>query len=49
VVGVYLAHLIVRQLDFSIRHHTPAAVDGWLRHIRQLLEDGAFLTLSNAA
>jgi thiamine kinase-like enzyme len=32
VLGIYLCHLIVRQVDFSIRHHRPAVVAEWLDH-----------------
>jgi aminoglycoside phosphotransferase (APT) family kinase protein len=37
VIGVYLAHMIVRQIDFSIRHHGTAAVDQWLTSTQGLL------------
>jgi aminoglycoside phosphotransferase len=35
---LYLAHLIVRQLDWSIRFHSPEVAGYWLRHA-QLLAD----------
>jgi SAM-dependent methyltransferase len=38
VVAVYLAHVAVRQLDFSIRHHTAEAVARWLLHIQSVIE-----------
>ncbi len=31
VLSVYLAHMILRQVDWSIRHHGPQAVTMWLR------------------
>jgi thiamine kinase-like enzyme len=37
VLGVYLAHMIVRQIDFSIRHHGTAAVDHWLTYAQGLV------------
>src|SRR5207253_896853 len=30
VVATYVAHIAVRQLDFSIRHHSAEAVAHWL-------------------
>lgn len=33
---LYLAHLIVRQLDWSIRFHAPEVATYWLRHTRML-------------
>ena len=39
VLGVYLAHMIVRQVDFSIRHHTAAAVEHWLTCASGLLRN----------
>lgn len=38
-VAVYLAHLIHRQVDWSIRHHDPAAVERWLERARVVLEE----------
>jgi hypothetical protein len=38
VLGVYLCHLIVRQVDFSIRHHQPAVVAEWLAHAARVLD-----------
>ena len=38
VLGLYLAHVIVRQVDFSIRHHGAATVDQWLTYARGLVE-----------
>ena len=35
--GVYLAHMIVRQVDFSIKHHDGTAVEQWLIYARTLL------------
>jgi aminoglycoside phosphotransferase (APT) family kinase protein len=37
VLGVYLAHMIVRQIDFSIRHHGATAVNQWLTYARDLV------------
>jgi hypothetical protein len=37
VLGIYLSHVIVRQVDFSIRHHGPAAVERWLAHVSGLV------------
>lgn len=31
VLGVYLAHMIVRQVDWSIRHHGPEVTTQWVR------------------
>jgi len=36
-LGVYLAHMIVRQVDFSIRYHDAAAVEQWLAYARNLM------------
>jgi hypothetical protein len=36
---LYLAHLIVRQLDWSIRHHERAAIDHWLRISRMVARE----------
>jgi hypothetical protein len=37
VLGVYLAHLILRQVDWSIRHHGPQVTASWLRIAREIL------------
>ncbi len=37
--GVYLAHLIHRQVDWSIRYHDQAAIAGWLTIAQQVLDD----------
>ena len=37
MLDVYLAHMIVRQIDFSIRHHGTAAVDQWLTYAQGLV------------
>ncbi len=37
MLGVYLAHMIVRQIDFSIRHDGAAAVNQWLTYARDLV------------
>jgi aminoglycoside phosphotransferase (APT) family kinase protein len=37
VLGVYLAHMLVRQVDFSIRHHGSEAVDQWQTYARSLV------------
>jgi hypothetical protein len=36
---LYLAHLIHRQVDWSIRRHPPAMVDRWLERTRAILAD----------
>src|SRR5262249_19347592 len=36
---LYLGHLIHRQVDWSIRHHAPETVDGWLERARLVLQD----------
>jgi hypothetical protein len=36
---IYLAHLIHRQVDWSIRHHPPETVHRWLERARVVLED----------
>ncbi|SRR5579885_15113 len=33
-LALYLSHLILRQLDWSIRHHAPAVIDRYLRIAR---------------
>jgi hypothetical protein len=37
VLSVYLAHLILRQVDWSIRHHGPQDTASWLRIAREIL------------
>ncbi|HXN85985.1 MAG TPA: phosphotransferase, partial [Candidatus Binataceae bacterium] len=37
--AVYLAHMIVRQLDFSIRVHDRATVDHFLPIVREIITD----------
>ena len=37
-VAVYLAHMIVRQLDWSMRHHPKDAVDYYMRTARAILQ-----------
>lgn len=37
-VAVYLAHMIVRQLDWSMRHHPKDAVDHYMRTARRVLQ-----------
>ncbi len=39
VVGVYLAHLIVRQVDWSIRHHDRSTIERWLHVAGMVLGD----------
>jgi aminoglycoside phosphotransferase (APT) family kinase protein len=36
---IYLAHLIHRQVDWSIRRHLPETVDQWLERARVVLQD----------
>jgi aminoglycoside phosphotransferase (APT) family kinase protein len=37
VLAVYLAHMILRQVDWSIRHHGPQETASWLRIAREAL------------
>jgi aminoglycoside phosphotransferase (APT) family kinase protein len=37
VLGVYLAHLILRQVDWSIRHHGRRTTRFWLNIAREIL------------
>jgi hypothetical protein len=37
--AVYLAHLIHRQVDWSIRYHTAEAIEHWLRIAAAILDD----------
>jgi hypothetical protein len=39
--AVYLAHLIHRQADWSIRYHTAKAIEHWLRIAVAILGDVA--------
>jgi hypothetical protein len=36
---IYLAHLILRQVEWSIRHHGPAAAGHWLARADQVLRE----------
>jgi hypothetical protein len=38
-VVIYLAHLIHRQVDWSIRHHAPSTIDQWLSRAQTVLRD----------
>ena len=38
-VGVYLAHLIHRQVDWAIRHDEPSTIEYWLERVRLVLQD----------
>ena len=38
-VAVYLAHMIVRQLDWSIRHHGRKTVEQWMRTSLDILRE----------
>ena len=38
-IVVYVAHLIHRQVDWSIRHHPPATIEQWLERARIVLQD----------
>ena len=38
-VGVYLAHLIHRQVDWSIRHYEPSTIEFWLERARIVLQE----------
>jgi hypothetical protein len=37
--AVYLAHLIHRQVDWSIRYHTPETIARWLALATSVLDD----------
>jgi hypothetical protein len=37
--AVYLAHMIVRQLDWSMRHHSREMVDNFMRVVRDILRE----------
>jgi len=37
ILGVYLAHMILRQVDWAIRHHGPPDTASWLRIAREAL------------
>jgi hypothetical protein len=39
VLGVYLAHMVLRQVDWSIRFYDDATVERWLRVSRAVLRD----------
>jgi hypothetical protein len=39
VAALYLAHLILRQVDWSIRQHTPTFAEHWIATSAQVLED----------
>jgi thiamine kinase-like enzyme len=39
--AVYLAYLIHRQVDWSIRYHTAEAIEHWLRIAAAILDDVA--------
>jgi thiamine kinase-like enzyme len=39
ILSVYMAHLILRQVDWSIRYHNPATVDYYLRVAGDVLRD----------
>jgi hypothetical protein len=41
VLQVYLAHLILRQVDWSIRHYSPNATTRWVRIAQESLAHGA--------
>jgi len=36
-LGVYLAHLMLRQVDWSIRFYGPEVVDHWVRVSQEVL------------
>lgn len=38
-LAVYLAHMIVRQVDWSIRHHHPASTAYWMTTAEEILRD----------
>ena len=38
ILGVYMAHLILRQVDWSIRYHNQATVDHYLRVAQDVLK-----------
>jgi hypothetical protein len=39
ILSVYMAHLILRQVDWSIRYHDRATVDYYLRVAEHVLRD----------
>ena len=39
ILSVYMSHLILRQVDWSIRYHDRATVDSYLRVAEQVLRD----------
>jgi hypothetical protein len=43
-MGVYLTHMVHRQVEWSIRHHSRRVVDGWLRLAAAILDDVAACT-----
>lgn len=40
-IRVYLAHVIVRQVDWSIRHHTRDEVERYLRRSREIVHNSS--------
>jgi len=40
VLRVYLAHMILRQVDWAIRHHSPDATTRWVRIAQESLAHG---------
>ena len=44
LLGVYLAHLVLRQLDWSIRFHERATIDHWLMRSQEVLHRFALAT-----
>lgn len=38
-ITLYMAHIIIRQIDWSIRHHDPATVEAWLGTANILLKE----------
>ena len=39
ILSVYMAHMILRQVDWSIRYHDRATVDYYLRVAKNILQD----------
>jgi hypothetical protein len=46
VIGIYLAHMLVRQVDFSVRHHTVEAAKRWLQHSQHVLDGITTLSIA---
>lgn len=45
LLGIYLAHLILREVDWSLRHHDAAISAGWTASAQKLLQEVAYRDL----